>query len=628
LNDEVVLLLHSLGIQESTLLRKQAEHLAFLSNATQHPIPAFRFLTYINKPELAEKVLIDGFETIQRTVTKLVNSEYDRMINKRDEQRCRILIPKSRLLFGICDAWGVLKEGECAVKVTMDGNGQPYTLKGMDVLVTRNPCLHPGDLQKFKAVERDELSHLVDCIIFPTRGTRPAADLMSGGDLDGDTCKSPVSLELIESLTILIVFVCWDSDLIPEKVSEAAQYPGGKEAVTFKPITDDDRLVYFAKYTNASLGRVKNLYLDWARLKGPMSPECQQLNRLFSMCVDGNRIKVPNGLESPSQPSPLDTPFILDVLHNEAKNIIQARQTHALNYDGFTFDAMELMMARENMAISEFELIKLTYKWCRKNGNDLMDFLHLFDLNLLTVEEKAWTSNQIPPTFEALSMISNALCQSSLISSRELAPFKLNYPGLKWKCIYNSTRDRMATFLDVTARSLELFHRKLIVVRVDERLTLAIYVPQKIERAEECQVDNRVRLFAFPHSKGDESSYRLAVPTKKNYCLYCDSNIFQLFELKRSNSWIFITKGASDESSYRNQESACAWRRGRQATIDSGQNFDCRASIALDKFSRRLQTHIGRVNRNGVLGVVCNFAFMSKDMLICDRKYTSLATKM
>lgn len=190
----MVLLLHSLGIQESTLVRKQAEHLEFLSNATQHPIPAFRFLMYTNKPEMAEKVLIDGFETVQQTVIKLVNSEYDRMINKRHEQRCRILIPNSRLLFGICDAWGVLKEGECAVKVTLDVNGQPYTLKGMDVLVTRNPCLHPGDLQKFKAVERDELSHLVDCIIFPTRGARPAADLMSGGDLDGDTCKSKVSL--------------------------------------------------------------------------------------------------------------------------------------------------------------------------------------------------------------------------------------------------------------------------------------------------------------------------------------------------------------------------------------------------------------------------------------------------
>jgi hypothetical protein len=97
------------------------------------------------------------------------------------------------LLFGVCDAWGVLKEGECAVKVTMDGGGQALALTGMNLLVTRNPCLHPGDLQKLKVVAKDELAHLVDYIVFPTIGRRPAADMMSGGDLDGDTCKFYIS---------------------------------------------------------------------------------------------------------------------------------------------------------------------------------------------------------------------------------------------------------------------------------------------------------------------------------------------------------------------------------------------------------------------------------------------------
>jgi RNA dependent RNA polymerase len=150
---------------------------------------AFRFLTYMGELELAEELLLGSMDAIQTRITRLVESEYDRMLNKRDEQRCRILIPDSRLLFGVCDAWDVLKEGECYVCVTMDGDGQPRALRGAEVLVTRNPCLHPGDLQKFKAVVRDELSHLVDCIVFSTRGRRPSADLMSGGDLDGDTCK-------------------------------------------------------------------------------------------------------------------------------------------------------------------------------------------------------------------------------------------------------------------------------------------------------------------------------------------------------------------------------------------------------------------------------------------------------
>jgi regulator of nonsense transcripts 1 len=144
----------------------------------------------VNNPELAEKVLMESLESVQPTIRKLINTEYDKMLNKRDEQRCRVLIPKSRLLFGVCDAWDVLKEGECAVKVTMDGDGQPRALHGMEVLVTRNSCLHPGDLQKFKVAARDELAHLTDCIVFSTRGKRPAADLMSGGDLDGDTCRS------------------------------------------------------------------------------------------------------------------------------------------------------------------------------------------------------------------------------------------------------------------------------------------------------------------------------------------------------------------------------------------------------------------------------------------------------
>jgi regulator of nonsense transcripts 1 len=135
---------------------------------------------------------------------------------------------------------------------------------------------------------------------------------------------------------------------------------------------------------------------------------------------------------------------------------------------------------------------------------------------------------------------------------------------------------------------------------------LAIYVPQKIERRQECQVDDRVRLFAFPHSRADETLHRLALPTRMNYRVYCDGNVFQLFERARSNSWIYIVKSPSDDSGYRSQATVGGRRRSRQATIDSGLNFDCRASIALDKFSRGLQRHVGRVNRNGVLGAVSN----------------------
>lgn len=147
------------------------------------------FLTYLNQMDLAEKLLLEGHESVRANIHRLINAEYSKLLNKREDQRCRIMIPKSRILFGICDPYGILKDGECSVRITMEGDGRPMTVANADVMIGRNPCLHPGDIRKLKAVRRPQLEHLVDCIVFPTRGKRPIADMMSGGDLDGDQCR-------------------------------------------------------------------------------------------------------------------------------------------------------------------------------------------------------------------------------------------------------------------------------------------------------------------------------------------------------------------------------------------------------------------------------------------------------
>ena len=206
LNDETILLLDALGVSREVLLRKQNEHFKLFSDARTNSLAAFRLLSYLNKPDLAERMLVDGIESVQRQIQKLINAELGKMLNKREEQRCRIFVQKSRLLFGICDAWDVLKEGECAVKVTMEGDGVPYALKGTEVAVIRNPCLHAGDWQKFRVVEKPELAHLVDCIVFSTRGKRPAADMMSGGDLDGDQCELSYSFGVSRTCPLLMTY--------------------------------------------------------------------------------------------------------------------------------------------------------------------------------------------------------------------------------------------------------------------------------------------------------------------------------------------------------------------------------------------------------------------------------------
>ena len=201
----MLLLLHALGISENMLCRKQQQYFDFLSSSESDPRTAFRFLTFTNHMDLAERVLLDGIESVRDRIAGIVNQEFSRLLNSRGAQRSRIMIPKSRLLFGTCDSTSTLREGECAVKVTLEENGHPQALDGMEILVTRNPCLHPGDLQKFRVVIRPELSHLIDCIVFPTRGRRPSADMMSGGDLDGDKCKSSSFSQIFGMTTATLI---------------------------------------------------------------------------------------------------------------------------------------------------------------------------------------------------------------------------------------------------------------------------------------------------------------------------------------------------------------------------------------------------------------------------------------
>ncbi|KPA36525.1 hypothetical protein FLAG1_10705, partial [Fusarium langsethiae] len=584
LNDETIILLHALGVSPETLLSKQRHHFNLLENAKTDFRAAFRFLSYVNRPDLAERVLLDGSESIKPQINSLVNAELKKMLNKKDGQRCRIFVQKSRVLFGVCDAWGVLREGEVAVKVTMEENGLPHALKSSEVTVIRNPCLHPGDWQKFKVVERPELAHLKDCIVFSTKGKRPAADMMSGGDLDGDT-----------------FFVCWDSDLIPSTISTPALYPGGRDPITFRPITDDDRLVYFAKYSNASLGQVKNLYLDWARVTGPMSAQCQELNHLFSQCVDGNRIRIPEKLKSPPKLPDGAPPFILDLLHNESRDQVR-RLSLSQNGDleGYDIDGIQLVLSREDVAISEFECVKLAYAWCLRNKTSFKTLLHLFNFNLLTPEQKAWVLAHVPLSPSTPGLVLNAVCSSKILQRHELEHFRLDYPGIKWKRVYDSSIDRLATFHDAIATNLELFHRTLIVFQPHERLSLAIYIPKKIERSQDCVIDDTGRLFSFPHSQGPQTQARLSLPTKIQYQIYCDGNVFQLFQKSRGNTWVFIARPGQNDEDYRNEKNNGDKRRKQQEVIDRGEQAEVVASVDLNRFSRQLQTHIGHVNRSPI----------------------------
>ncbi|TFK55073.1 hypothetical protein OE88DRAFT_1732348 [Heliocybe sulcata] len=97
-----------------------------------------------------------------------------------------------------CGAWivpdphGVLEPGEIQIRCSErsllppDGSDELTDFITGDVLVMRNPCKLPTDVQKVKAVVHEKLRDYVDVIVFSIKDYRHLASKLGGGDYDGD----------------------------------------------------------------------------------------------------------------------------------------------------------------------------------------------------------------------------------------------------------------------------------------------------------------------------------------------------------------------------------------------------------------------------------------------------------
>ena len=45
-----------------------------------------------------------------------------------------------------------------------------YIILECPIAVAKNPCMHPGDIRVVQAVDNLKLRHLVNCIVFPSKG--------------------------------------------------------------------------------------------------------------------------------------------------------------------------------------------------------------------------------------------------------------------------------------------------------------------------------------------------------------------------------------------------------------------------------------------------------------------------
>lgn len=131
-----------------------------------------------------------------------------------------------------------------------------------------------------------------------------------------------------------------------------------------------------------------------------MSAECQELNALYSLAVDGGSIKIPDHLRR--LPETNSDPYVLDVLHAAAQEF--SEQFTQIKVDVLSFttinsetahDVVLRLLSSQNATMSEYEVACKAASIARKHSIDMSRYLPHIDFSALTVAEKYAISSML-----------------------------------------------------------------------------------------------------------------------------------------------------------------------------------------------------------------------------------------
>jgi len=287
LNRQVILLLSTQKIEDAVFDKMLDLHINMLKSLVRGDVS-----------EESQQIALDGcfqevIDIVQRMMKSNFTPKYEPFLQSINEAifhrslkelrtKERILVKRSACLLGIMDETGILNYGEVYCRLSKNNdpdekegdeslqNGN-YTIKG-EVIISKNPCLFPGDIRVLTAIDHPKLRQYVNVVVFPSRGKRPHPNETSGSDLDGD-----------------VYFISWESLLLPKKENrvEPALFPSSKgkeEQITRKNIIE-----FFCNYMKGSnLGKIANAHLVFADLsaKKALDERCLELAKQHSIEVD------------------------------------------------------------------------------------------------------------------------------------------------------------------------------------------------------------------------------------------------------------------------------------------------------------------------------------------------------
>ena len=276
LDAKLIILLAARGVQAENLRILQKAYYSLLEDMMRNDEASIDYFMQLTG------------RTTEEEVATLLRSEVSYVVEQESSgsevPHVRILIPKARVVFGVCDPYGKLTSEQCYFRPTLlceQGKAEFETER--KVFVARSPCYNPGDILVLELIhEKKGYENLIDCLVLP-----PSLAFKCGGaDLSGNK-----------------FIVCWDPKLIPKRKVKPISY----KLTYFEALSDkcakfrsylqsprkttkdlrEELIDHFASFKDDLPIQIDRTFMSLAAKESGLSQtRCEQLSRMFYLATN------------------------------------------------------------------------------------------------------------------------------------------------------------------------------------------------------------------------------------------------------------------------------------------------------------------------------------------------------
>lgn len=240
LNRQLINILEDLGVPCAAFTELQAMAINKLQGMTESSINTAHLLEEVQSPKATKlPALIRHLGQLgldyQRDefLWKVVQMSVVAQL-RAVKYKGRIPVEEGMTLYGVVDETNYLREGEIFVITEKAPEGGKRVLVRNNVVITRSPAMHPGDVQIVNAVDvpaDSPLQKLRNVVVFSQQGQRDLPSQLSGGDLDGDLYN-----------------IMWAPQLVPRTTYQAADYPRLNAVELDREVKLKDMIAFFIDF--------------------------------------------------------------------------------------------------------------------------------------------------------------------------------------------------------------------------------------------------------------------------------------------------------------------------------------------------------------------------------------------